>query len=174
MKPPEPGLPLELGFVARPHGVLGELKVKLHHEAGTTLFQVAKVLLVRGAGHCSEYRVSSARRTGKNVLLKLMEVDSREAAEALRGARLLVERSLLPELEPGEYYLADLVGYSVVGPAGTLGVVEAIQAHPTLDALVIRASDGRTLEQPLIDAWVERVDTAARLVVLSSEDGLIE
>ncbi len=174
MKLLTPGLPLELGFVARPHGVRGELKVKLHHENGTTLFEVGKVLLGLSGADPVEHELSSVRRAGKHVLVGLVGVESRDAAESWRGARVLVDRRWLPELEPGEYYLADLVGCTVTGPSGTLGVVEAVQTHPTLDSLVIRTPDGRALEQPLIDAWLERVDTAARLVVLSSEDGLID
>jgi ribosomal 30S subunit maturation factor RimM len=38
---------IELGFVTRPHGVRGELKVKLHFEQSNALFEVPHVLLAQ-------------------------------------------------------------------------------------------------------------------------------
>ncbi|HYJ10420.1 MAG TPA: hypothetical protein VEX18_15455, partial [Polyangiaceae bacterium] len=76
--------------------------------------------------------------------------------------------------DDSEYYLVDLIGAKVVGPEGELGTVIEIATHPSVDALVIRTLDGRTLEQPLIDDWVKRVSVAEKLVELSTLDGLLE
>jgi len=165
---------LELGQVSRPHGIRGELRLRLHHEQGTTLLEVPEVILSLPPGQEARYRVAQARRSGKAVLLRLEGVDSREAAEALRGARVLVERELLAPLADDEYYLADLVGCSVEGPAGRLGVVEAVQTHPSVDSLLIRTPQGQSLEQPLDDSWIDSVSVSERRIVLKSEDGLID
>ncbi len=165
---------LELGLVARPHGVRGELKLGLHFEQSTTLFEVPKVVLVREGTPPREYEIDKVRRAGKAILVMLAGVDSREAAEQLRGARVLVDRDALPALAPGEYYLADLVGCTVRAPGGELGVVEQVVSHPSVDSLLIRTPEGRRIEQPILDEWIERVSVEDRLVVLSSEDGLID
>jgi 16S rRNA processing protein RimM len=165
---------LELGAIVKPHGVRGELKVQLHWPQSTTLFELAEVLVTPSSGAARSFRVELARPSPKGALLRLEGVDSREAAEALRGAKLSARRADLPALQDGEYYLADLIGCEVKSPGRTLGRVVEIQTHPTLDSIVILGESGDTYQQPLNDAWVDEVRLAERLIVLVSEDGLIQ
>jgi 16S rRNA processing protein RimM len=165
---------IELGYVTRPHGIRGELKVKLHFEQSDALFEVHHVLLVKGDRAPEAYDVSLVRRAGKGVLLALKGVSTRDAAEQLAGARVCLDREELPALPSDEYYLVDVVGCQVHGPSGPVGVVQSIATHPTVDALVIATPEGRVVEQPLDDHWVERVSIQERLVVLRSLDGLID
>jgi ribosomal 30S subunit maturation factor RimM len=70
--------------------------------------------------------------------------------------------------------LIDLVGFEVKSPTRTLGRVVDVRTHSTLDTLIVEDTEGRTFEQPLDDAWVEDVRFPERLVLLRSEDGLLE
>lgn len=165
---------IELGYVTRPHGIRGELKVKLHFEQSNALFEVPRVLLTQGDGKPRAYEIAAVRRAGKGVLLALAGVETRDAAEGLQSARICIDRDELPVLSTDEYYLVDVVGCEVVGPAGSVGVVQAVETHPTVDSLLIATPDGRTLTQPLDEAWVESVSIAERRVMLRSLDGLID
>ena len=165
---------IELGYVTRPHGVRGELKVKLHFEQSNALFEVPHVLLALGDAEPKPHEIGSVRRAGKGVLLALKGVTTRDAAEALQGARLSLDRSELPALAKDEYYLVDVVGCEVFGPAGAIGVVQAVEAHPTVDSLVIATPEGKLVTQPLADSWIDRVSIAERRVVLRTLDGLID
>lgn len=173
------GAPLEIGVVLKPHGLRGEVKVKLHFPESDALDHVERVVLLSSDGRQSERRVTSLRGTGKGVLVGFEGVVDADGAEALRGARLLVKRSDLPPLEPGEYYLADLVGcvVEVGGDSASprvIGTVRQVRPDPSIDTLVIETPDGSTIEQPLGDAWVGPVDVASRRIQLLNEDGLIE
>jgi 16S rRNA processing protein RimM len=163
----------ELGRVARPHGVSGELRVALHNPESRTLLDVDSVVLRNKRGTEREYRVVGARAVNKAALLRLDGVADRDAAEVLRGQSVLVPRSAIPAPEDGEYYLLDLVGVSVHGPNGPLGEVVEVRVHPTVDSIVIRRPDGELLEQPLVEPWIESVDVEAGSIVLSSLDGLV-
>jgi 16S rRNA processing protein RimM len=165
--------PLELGVITKPHGVRGELKVQLHWSESTVLSALETVIVAR-AKRRETFVVESVRRSSKGALLKLEGVDSRDAAEVFRGARLYAERSALPPLAEDEYYLIDLVGFEVKSPTRTLGRVVDVRTHSTLDTLIVEDTEGRTFEQPLDDAWVEDVRFPERLVLLRSEDGLLE
>lgn len=177
--PSSPDAPLEIGVILRPHGLRGEVKVKLHYAESDTLYHVEQVLLESPRGQRSQRRVAAVRATGKGLLLRLDGVDDCDGAEALRGHRLLVQRSALPPLEPGEYYLADLVGCTVhlvasdASEGRVVGVVRQVRPDPSVDTLVIEGPEGRLLEQPIGDAWVASVDVGARRIELSTEDGLI-
>jgi 16S rRNA processing protein RimM len=163
---------LEIGRVTKPHGIRGEVKVHLHWSGSTSLLGVERVLL-RWPDRERWVRVEHARAADKHVLLVLEGVGDREAAEALRGAAVLVDRAGLPELHEDEYYLADLIGACVVAPSGEVGEVVEVRTHPSVDSLVIRTPAGDVVEQPLVQPWIERVDPAAKRVELSTTDGLI-
>jgi 16S rRNA processing protein RimM len=91
----------------------------------------------------------------------------------LHGATVSVARSVLPPLEPGEYYLIDLIGAQVLGPEGEIGIVTGIVSHPTVDVIVLRLADGTSAEQPLSEPWLSSVDMGTRQVILNSLDGLM-
>jgi len=165
---------VELGRVAKPHGIRGEVKVRLHWGQSQALQQAENVLVLLADAECARpMRVQACGRLQGGLRLKLEGVDDRDAAAALRGAAVGLDRDSLPPPGAGEYYLADLVGARVVAHDGEVGDVIEIRVHPTVDTLVIRACDGRELEQVLDAAWVEEVDVAHKLVRLSSRDGLV-
>jgi 16S rRNA processing protein RimM len=168
--PPET---MPVGRVAKAHGIRGEVRVVPHWQDSDALDSVSEVWLEDGAQKLRPYAVEFARRVPKAFLVKFAGVDDRSAAERLHGFSVLVERALLPALDEGEFYLADLVGAKVMAPEGFLGDVIGITSHPTVDVLVVRCSDGRVVEQPLAEPWLKRVDAAEKIVELHSSDGLI-
>jgi 16S rRNA processing protein RimM len=165
---------LRVGRVARAHGLKGELEVRLDWEEGEGLLDAREVELEAVDGRRSTHAVKRARATPKGVLVQLEGIADRTAAEARLGNVVSVARAELPELDEGEYYLADLVGVVVSGPEGFRGRVVEVQMYPSVDAIVIETASGERFEQPLIDEWIERVDIAGEGVVLRSEGGLIE
>jgi 16S rRNA processing protein RimM len=165
---------LEVGRVAKPHGVRGELKVQLHWEHSSVLLHVDSVVLCSGQHPARSYGVERARRSTRFVLLKLRGVDDRAGADLLRGAAVAVARAQLPALGEGEFYLGDLVGARVLGPGGLVGDVVEVLPYPSVDVAVVRTPEGKLVEQPLTEPWLERVDATQGCIHLSSTDGLIE
>lgn len=168
--PEEPAL--EIGRVSKAHGIAGELRIVPHWESSDALEQVDELWLTLD-GKRLAFQLERARAVPRAFLVKLRGVDDRNAAEALQGATVSVARGALPALEPGEYYLVDLIGAKVLGPEGEVGVVTEIASHPTVDVIVVRLADGTSAEQPLSEPWLARVDVAERQVILNSLDGLI-
>lgn len=163
---------LEVGRVSKAHGILGELRIVPHWESSDALLQVEQVWLTLNAQRRA-YPVERARAVPRAFLVKLAGIDDRNAAEALHGATVSVERRVLPPLESGEYYLIDLVGATVSGPEGDIGQVTSVVSHPTVDVIVVRLLDGSSKEQPLTEPWLASVDAAGRRVLLNSLDGLM-
>ena len=118
-----------MGRVVKPHGLRGEVVVELltnrteRLAPGSALFGPSGVLEVeRSSPHQHRWIVTFAG------------VFDREGAEALRGALLSAE----PIDDPGELWVHDLVGATVVDPGGTaLGTVTAVEANPASDLLVL-------------------------------------
>lgn len=164
---------LELGRVGRPHGVRGEFRLTLFNKESDALRTAKHLHLVSEAG-VAVIRIDAVRGKGAEPIIALADMASREAAEAVRGARVFVKRSELPALEEGEYYLVDTLGLTVRCGDEVLGQVESVRPDPTVDTLVIRLQDGRTAQQPLLDVFVGRVDVPAGVIELTTRDGLID
>jgi 16S rRNA processing protein RimM len=171
-EPLEASLALEVGRVSKAHGITGELRIVPHWESSDALEQVEEIWLTLKDKRTA-YAVERARAVPRAYLVKLQGIDDRNAAEALQGATVSVPRSALSPLEPGEYYLVDLIGAKVLGPEGEVGEVTGIASHPTVDVIVVRLADGTSAEQALSEPWLTSVDVVAHQVILSSLDGLM-
>jgi len=163
---------LEVGVVGRPHGIRGEVKVHLHNATSDALSRVKSVVLARPAG-AIDIGVERVRKTPSGPIVGLSGMLTREQAETVRGARVLVSRSDLPPLDPGDYYLVDLIGCTVLLRGEPFGRAIAVRPDPTVDTLVIELPSGSRVEQPILDPWILRVDVAQAIVELASDDGLI-
>ena len=127
--------PVVLGRIGAPFGVQGWIKVQSYTDPleGITGYPVWE--LHRGAS-LGRKAVLDWKRAGPGVAVRLEGVETREAAQALTGAEVRVERADLPPTAPGEYYWHDLVGldaYSLEGvPLGRVAGVLDMPAHPVL------------------------------------------
>ena len=164
---------LRIGRVGSPHGLDGKVKVRFAYVGSESLDEATRVFLVTDDGKEREFEVREVRGSGAQTLLSLEGVENRDEAARLVGSHIEVSRDEVAPLEPGEYYLADLVGASVFGPDGRVGEVVDVVVNPSVDSLRIRLSDGRLVEQPLGPPWVTGIDVQARRVELSSLDGFI-
>src|SRR5215208_1729705 len=126
---------IEIGGVARAHGIRGEVSVALHDNASQVLDHV-EVVWLAGAS----FTVERARPGPHGWLLKLAGVDDRNRAETLRGAPVEVARDAVP-LDEDEILLDDLIGCQVRRTDGSpWGEIVAIDVGPQ-DRLVIHDGD---------------------------------
>lgn len=153
------------------HGLRGVLKVVPHWAGSTALGEVAAVELVLPSGQRLEHEIESCTGSGKGFLLKLRGVDSREAADALRGARIEVQRTELSSDERDGPFLVDLVGALVETPSGPLGRAVEVVVNPTVDSLIVERPDGSRVEVVLRPEYLESLD--AERIVLATEDGIL-
>ena len=168
----EPVSWVELGVVARPQGVKGEIRVHVFNPDSTLLEELAEVFLIGEAGEePALVGIQSARRGPKATLLRLEGVSSREDADALRGYTLCVPRSALPELDEGEYYHADLIGLEAFERGESIGTVVDVLDYPSAECLKVERPDG-FLEVPMLPKWLDRVDVDAGKVLLKDLDDI--
>jgi 16S rRNA processing protein RimM len=151
--------PLHAGRVGRPHGLDGSFhvtqpRVALLDAGGTLLLDGREQEIVRRAG------------TDARPIVRLASCTSREQAEALRGADLLVSAERAPELEEDEWWPEQLEGCVVHDGAREVGVVRALRALPSCEILIVaRTDEGRDeLLVPLIRDAVRAVDVEAKRI----------
>jgi 16S rRNA processing protein RimM len=128
-----------LAVIIGAHGVRGEVRLKLFAESIASLAGHDEVL-VGG----NPVRLSHVGGTAKAPTARLAGISDRNAAEALRGTLIEIDRAALPPLEEGEYYHADLIGLTCTDKEGTaLGTVVAVENYGAGDLLEVEVEGGR-------------------------------
>jgi 16S rRNA processing protein RimM len=173
--PPWPDDALEVGRIGEAWGLKGAFRVLPYANPPEALRAAARWHLrpaegaPRSAALPSSLAISAMRIQGEGIVAASPEVSDRDAAEALRGARIFVARADFPRPAPDEFYWADLIGMAVVNRAGdALGaVVGLIDNGPQSVLRVQPAGDGGAERLiPFVSAYVDSVELAARRIVV--------
>jgi len=166
---------IEVGRVAGFHGVRGKIRVAMYSGDADGVLSVSRVALAFREGpevdDPTEFEVEAVQRAGGCAVFSLRGIDSREAAVALRGARVSVPRDALPALPEDEFYWKDAVGCTVVDEGGAvLGEVTGVLPGAAHDWLVVRR-DADEAYLPVVAAFLRSVDVSARRIVASPPEG---
>ncbi len=154
-----------LGHVAGVVGVRGEIKIKPYTETPESVASYGPVTFYPGMRRVT---VKVVRSMKDGLALRVDGVADRTAAEALKGLRLYVLRSVLPEIaDEDDFYHADLIGLRVEDEAGVvLGTVKAIHDFGAGDVLEVTGGD-KPLLLSFTKAVVPVVDIKGGRVVVS-------
>jgi 16S rRNA processing protein RimM len=173
-----------VGVIVRPHGIRGEVAVRLHSDNPERFAKGATLLTAsppRRAGVPATLTVDRAvpHRAGLRVAFE--GVSGRDAAEALAGVELLVPRSAVPEAAAGSYYLFDLVGSRAFDEReGDLGtVIELVEDGGGWLVVVESEDEGggrgvRRIALPFAEEFLVRVDREAKRIDWRLPEGLVE
>jgi 16S rRNA processing protein RimM len=157
---------LEIGVIGRPHGVRGQVLVWLHNPASTLMHELKAILVESPSGKRTTLAVGTTKLGTKgSTVLESSSLASREAAEAVKGWKVLIDKSILPPVEDAdEFYYHELIGLSVVTPSGAvIGRVREVMETST-DVLVIDRAAGGELMVPMVSQFVHEFDRAAGVV----------
>ncbi|WP_209425523.1 ribosome maturation factor RimM [Pararhodobacter sp. SW119] len=160
-----------VGAIAGAFGVRGEVRLKSF---------CAEPEAIAGYGPLSTedgraFEITLGRPVTNGIAARLSGVVSREAAEALRGQRLYVDRTRLPALPEDEFYHADLIGLEVRDTGGTvLGRVAVVLNHGAGDLLEVSRPGDAAILLPFTREVVPTVDPGAGRIVVDPPEGLIE
>ncbi|WP_431511991.1 ribosome maturation factor RimM [Variovorax sp. DAIF25] len=164
---------IEVGRIADAWGIKGWFKVLPHSAQPEALFSSKRWFLqAPGTSATTAFRlaISEAKEHSDCIVASSRDVPDRNAAEALRGARVFVPRSSFPSTGDDEYYWVDLIGLEVVNREGiVLGTVRELLASGPQTTLVIAAEqDGKAIERmvPFVSAFVDGVDLAGRRITV--------
>ncbi len=168
---------LLVGRVAKAHGIAGELTVDIHTDVPDERFVPGAVFTARLRDRSTRaVTVTTARPHSGRLLVRFDEVPDRTAAEAMRGAQLLVDAAELPPSDdPDAFYDHELEGLHAVLTDGTaVGTVVEIARAPAGELLVLEKEDGTEALVPFVRAIVPEVDVKGRRVVIDPPEGLLD
>lgn len=160
-----------IGAIAGAFGVAGEVRVKSFCAMPEDIAAYGTLFSEDGA---RSFAIRLTRPVAGGLGARLSGVATKEAADALKGVTLWVDRARLPSLPDDEFYHADLIGLEVRDTGGALlGRVAAVHNHGAGDMLDVAAPGGRSQLIPFTRAAVPTVDLAAGRIVADppADDG---
>jgi 16S rRNA processing protein RimM len=168
---------VEVGRIHDAWGIKGWFKVLPHSASPEALFSSRRWFLQPSERAAKPaftgtvlLRIREAKEHSDSIVASAHDVDGREAAEALKGARIFVPRSSFPTAGNDEYYWVDLIGLEVVNREGlVLGQVSDLMATGPQTVLVVAyEADGKPAERmvPFVSAYVDAVDLQARRITV--------
>ena len=156
---------VSVGRVSGLYGVKGWVKVFSYTQPRENIVSYQPWLLQRNS-QTVRYEVDAGGAHGKGVIAHLAGIDDRDAAAALIGADILVQRDQFGDTGENEYFWADLVGLKVQTMTGeALGVVDSLLETGAHDVLVIQG-ERRHLVPFVMDEVVKEVDLSTRRIVV--------
>jgi 16S rRNA processing protein RimM len=169
---------LRLGYVAGAHGVRGAVEIKLFNSESSALGPGVKVTLAERSGadpQVFEIQREAVKPGSDRTRLWLVGVDTREAAEQLRGRELWIARADLPALADDEFYLADLIGLEVVrrrddASFESLGKIVGVTSNTAQDLFEVRLR-GREWLLPAFAPFIVAIE--AERVIVDVHDELL-
>ncbi len=160
-----------VGAIAGGFGVHGEVRLKSFCGEPEAIARYGPLVTEDGRS----FGVRLLRPIAGAFAARLTGIETREAAEALKGTRLYAPRDRLPPLADDEFYHADLIGLAVVDTGGApLGTVRAVLDHGAGDILEIARPGAPDMLLPFTRTVVPTVDLAGRRIVADPPEGLVE
>lgn len=156
-------------IVERPRGLRGELKALPLTDFPERFRPGAHVWIA-----ARERTIAASRWHRDRVYLTVQGVESREAAEALRGELVEIPDNLRPPAEQGLYYVDDIEGLLVNEVGGDeLGRIREVLRTGANDVWIVKRAGEADLLIPALRDVIRSVDLDAGVVLVDLPDGLL-
>jgi len=149
--------PIQLAVVGAAHGIRGEVRVKTYTDDPLAIADYGQLYDAQGKA----YEVLEARAAKTVVVVRFKGVNDRNAAEALNGTELFIDRSQLhdEELDEDEFFQTDLIGLEAFDADGkSYGVISALFDFGGGDLIELSLKGKRPMLIPFTEAAVPDID----------------
>ncbi|MBT2521182.1 ribosome maturation factor RimM [Arthrobacter sp. ISL-28] len=164
---------LQVARIGKPHGIRGEVTVQVLTDAPEDRFVPGTQFVVEPAS-AGPLTVLSARWNKDILLLGFEEIETRNEAETLRGAKLFIETEELDEDDDEGWYEHELVGLEARVGSQVVGKISGLNTMPVQDLLVVETPDGKEILIPFVEQIVPEVNVEEGYILVTPPEGLFE
>lgn len=165
---------LQIGEIVNTHGVKGEVKV-LPLTDNQDRFDSMKSIYIDRNGNIEKIKIEGVKHLKSTVVLKLEGIDTIEAAEAMKGLFLQVDRKNAVKLSKDSYFICDIIGSQVEDMSGVvLGKLTEVLQTGSNDVYVVRNDEGREILLPALKNVIREVSVKAGVIKVEIPEGLID
>ncbi|MBJ7224017.1 MULTISPECIES: ribosome maturation factor RimM [unclassified Brenneria] len=169
--------PIVLGKMGSTYGIRGWLRVFSSTEDAESIFDYQPWFIQTKSGW-RLVEIEGWKHHNQDLIIKIKDVDDRDAANLLTNCEIIVDSAQLPELDEGDYYWKDLIDCQVVTVKGyQLGKVIDMMETGSNDVMVIRANlkDAFGVKERLVPFLsgqvVKHVDLSAQTIEVDWDPG---
>jgi len=165
---------LQVGAITSTHGVRGEVKVFPTTDDAKRFSKLKEVEMEAKEGTITLH-IKGVKYFKQFVILKFAEYDSLNEVESIKGRKLFVTRKNAVKLQKDEYFIADLIGLTVIDEGKQLeGTLTDVLQTGANDVYDITLKDGRNLLLPAIADCVLKVDLENEVIKIHILEGLLD
>ena len=160
-----------VGAIAGAFGVRGDVRIKSFCATPADIGLYSPFSSEDGK---TEFKIKISRPIKNGFAGRIEGIDNREEIEALKGTRLYIPLTRLPELPDDEFYHSDLIGLDVVDTGGEkLGHIRAVHDHGAGDLLEVFGPGWKsTVFLPFTKEAVPTVDLKGKKIITDPPAGL--
>ncbi|MBD9158430.1 MAG: 16S rRNA processing protein RimM [Clostridiales bacterium] len=164
---------LEIGQIVNTFGIKGMVKVKPFTDNIERFNNLEKIYIKNKSGQ-TEYKIQEIKYHKNMVLIKFEGIENPEQADLLRNSYLIVDRETEEPLEPGRYYIVDMIGLDVFTDDNEyLGKLEDIYNTGSNDIYVVKNELGKQVLLPAIEDVIKNIDMDNKKVIVHLIPGLV-
>lgn len=164
---------LQVGVISSTHGIKGEVKVFPTTDDVNRYKKLKEVWLDTGKEKVLLHP-ESVKFFKQFVIVKFKEFSSINEIEAYKGKSLYVDRQNAVRLRKDEYFIADLIGLTVLTDEGeTFGVMKDVMQTGANDVYVVERQNGDEVLLPAIKECVKEIDMENGKITVHIMEGLL-
>ena len=163
-----------IGYITKPQGLKGEVKVEPVTPNPERFYRL-EIVFLQVNDKTQAYPIDKIRVSDRFVYIKFSGINSRNEAELLRNAEILVEEKDLIQPGQDEYFVHDIVGCRVISENNDeIGIVSDVVQMSSNDIYVVRNGTGTELLVPATKEVVTQVDIGRKIIIIHVLEGLFD
>ena len=163
---------LKIGFIKKPHGLKGELKVLPLTDNIKRFLKLKKVLLLINDNFI-EYNISNIKVSREEVIIRFENFNTLNDVESFRNVYIYVDRNDAVPCNDWEFYSQDLIDCNVFFNGEHVGKVIDLVNSGANDNLII-LKDGTEIYYPFVREFIKSIDLGDKKIEILQMEGFFD
>ena len=150
---------IEIGSIIKPHGLKGELKLKLHSPESNLILNIDNIYVDNQI-----IKIDYSKKVSNGILIKFVSKNTRNSIEDLIGKKLFVDKDIIPLAPKGENYYFELIGSKVVYNNVEIGTLIEIVETKANNIYVVKELNGNEILIPKTKSFIKKFNKDKKIL----------
>ena len=150
---------IEIGLIVKPHGLKGELKLKLHSPESNLILNIDNIYVDNQI-----FKIDYSKKVSNGILLKFVSKNTRNSIEDLIGKKIFVDKDIIPLAPSGENYYFELIGSKVVYNNVEIGTLIEIVETKANNIYVVKELNGNEILIPKTKSFIKEFNKDKKIL----------